>query len=240
MTVKMPVLGQPTRRRSGRGWWVVLLLTVVAGGYLYRTRHRPPPPPPVPVVAPALVATPPAQVTAVAPGSPAVPATSPALPVGPRFMSVRIDGPLETAVAGGVGADLAPALTQVVKRVLVWWMAVPGDLRRGDTLDVLYEPRAGGYGSSRCASGNSSDGRSGVPPAGGGAFRASPAARIERRLVLPARWLGADHLAPQGRTAPRGVDFKTSSGHAGEGDLRRPSPGALQKFLGQRQQPGGV
>jgi murein DD-endopeptidase len=25
----------------------------------------------------------------------------------------------------------------------VWWVDVPGDLRRGDTLDVLFEPRAG-------------------------------------------------------------------------------------------------
>jgi murein DD-endopeptidase MepM/ murein hydrolase activator NlpD len=36
---------------------------------------------------------------------------------------------------------VGPALAQVVTRTLVWWIDVPGDLRRGDTLDVLYEVR---------------------------------------------------------------------------------------------------
>jgi murein DD-endopeptidase len=43
----------------------------------------------------------------------------------------------------GAGTETGPALTQVVKRVLVWWMAVPGDLRKGDLLEVLYEPQTG-------------------------------------------------------------------------------------------------
>src|SRR5262249_30293713 len=133
MTVKMPVLGQPTRRRSNRGWVVLLLLAVAAGGFLYRRRKAPPPPPPLPVVALAPVAP-----AAPAPGSstaetlPAPPGAAPQLAVGPRFISVRIDGPLETALVGGAGGETGPALAQVVKRVLVWWMSVPGDLRRGD------------------------------------------------------------------------------------------------------------
>jgi len=139
----MPVLGQPTRRRSSRGWVVVLLLALAAGGYFYRTRHRPPPPPPVPVVAPAPVAPAPGTSSVASSETLPTPAGVPQPAVGPRFLSVRIDGPLETAVVGGAGAESGPALTQVVKRVLVWWIAVPGDLRRGDVLEVVYEPRPG-------------------------------------------------------------------------------------------------
>ncbi|MGZ3407508.1 MAG: M23 family metallopeptidase, partial [Polyangia bacterium] len=32
---------------------------------------------------------------------------------------------------------------QVLVRSLVWWLSVPGDLRRGDVLEALYEERAG-------------------------------------------------------------------------------------------------
>jgi murein DD-endopeptidase MepM/ murein hydrolase activator NlpD len=94
----------------------------------------------VPVVAPAPVIS--------APGSTAVPGiaqapVAPPLPTGPRFLSVRIDGPLEAGLVAGAGSDTGPALTQVVKRVMVWWLAVPGDLRKGDLLEVVYEPQPG-------------------------------------------------------------------------------------------------
>jgi murein DD-endopeptidase MepM/ murein hydrolase activator NlpD len=94
----------------------------------------------VPVVAPAPVIS--------APGSTAVPGVAqapvaPPVQTGPRFLSVRIDGPLEAALVAGAGGDTGPALTQVVKRVLVWWIAVPGDLRKGDLLEVVYEPQPG-------------------------------------------------------------------------------------------------
>jgi murein DD-endopeptidase len=56
-------------------------------------------------------------------------------------VSVRIDGPLETALVAAAGPSVGPALAQVVTRTLVWWVDVPGDLRRGDTLDILYETR---------------------------------------------------------------------------------------------------
>ena len=46
-------------------------------------------------------------------------------------------------MVGGAGTETGPALAQVVKRILVWWMAVPGDLRRGDVLEILYLPRPG-------------------------------------------------------------------------------------------------
>ncbi|MET0401453.1 MAG: M23 family metallopeptidase, partial [Cystobacter sp.] len=53
-----------------------------------------------------------------------------------------MEGPLETAVVAAAGASVGPALAQVITRTLVWWVDVPGDIRRGDTLDVLYEVRA--------------------------------------------------------------------------------------------------
>ena len=142
MSVKMPVLGQPARRKSsGLGWVLFLGLAVAAGGYLWNRRHRPAPPAAqVPVVAPAPVIS--------APGSTAVPGIAqapvpPPVQTGPRFLSVRIDGPLEAALVAGAGTDTGPALTQVVKRVLVWWIAVPADLRKGDLLEVVYEPQPG-------------------------------------------------------------------------------------------------
>src|SRR6516165_600503 len=142
MSVKMPVLGQPARRKSsGLGWALFLALAVAAGGYLWHRRHRPPPPvAQVPVVAPAPVIT--------APGSAAVRGVAqapvaPPVQTGPRFLSVRIDGPLEAALVAGAGSDTGPALTQVVKRVMVCWLAVPGDLRKGDVLEVVYEPQPG-------------------------------------------------------------------------------------------------
>jgi murein DD-endopeptidase len=39
------------------------------------------------------------------------------------------------------GSVTGPALTQVLKRALVWWINVPGDLLKGDKVDVLYEER---------------------------------------------------------------------------------------------------
>ncbi len=142
MPVKMPVLGQPARRSSGRRWVVLFLALVVgAGGYLWHRRQRPAAPvAQVPVVAPAPVLS--------APGSTAVPGVTqapvaPPVPTGPRVLSVRIDGPLEAALVSGAGNETGPALTQVVKRILVWWIAVPGDLRKGDLLEVLYEPQPG-------------------------------------------------------------------------------------------------
>ncbi len=62
---------------------------------------------------------------------------------GLKLATTEISGPLETAVVSAVGSQVGPALTQVVTRTLVWWVEVPGDLRRGDRLDVLYEERAG-------------------------------------------------------------------------------------------------
>jgi murein DD-endopeptidase MepM/ murein hydrolase activator NlpD len=61
---------------------------------------------------------------------------------GVRFVSVAIDGPLERALVTSTGRDLGQSLAQVITRTLVWWVPVPGGLRRGDRLDVLFEERS--------------------------------------------------------------------------------------------------
>jgi murein DD-endopeptidase MepM/ murein hydrolase activator NlpD len=63
--------------------------------------------------------------------------------LGWKRLDVPVNGPLETAVVAKVGPELGPRLVQVLVRSLVWWLAVPQDLRRGDRLQALYEERAG-------------------------------------------------------------------------------------------------
>jgi murein DD-endopeptidase MepM/ murein hydrolase activator NlpD len=56
---------------------------------------------------------------------------------------VVVNGPLETVLSQAAGPEIAPALTQVVTRALVWWVSVPADLRRGDKVELVYEERPG-------------------------------------------------------------------------------------------------
>jgi murein DD-endopeptidase len=63
--------------------------------------------------------------------------------LGWKRLDVTVNGPLETAVVQKVGPEMGPRLVQVLVRSLVWWLAVPNDLRRGDRLVALYEERAG-------------------------------------------------------------------------------------------------
>jgi murein DD-endopeptidase MepM/ murein hydrolase activator NlpD len=58
-------------------------------------------------------------------------------------VSVTIAGPLESALVARVGRPVGLPLTQVVVRALAWWVNVPGDLRRGDALDLLVEEPPG-------------------------------------------------------------------------------------------------
>ena len=96
-------------------------------------------------VPPAEVSTPVDAGTAVAEvpeeSAPAVP-EDPLKAAGLARASVKLSGPLETAIVAASDPEVGPALAQVVTRTLVWWVDVPGDLRRGDTLDILYEVRA--------------------------------------------------------------------------------------------------
>ncbi|HZA12994.1 MAG TPA: M23 family metallopeptidase [Myxococcaceae bacterium] len=72
----------------------------------------------------------------------------PEIPVDPlkrsglRLARAVVNGPLEKAIVDAAGATSGPALTQVVTRLLVWWIDVPGDLLKGDKIDVLFEERA--------------------------------------------------------------------------------------------------
>ncbi|HVP59047.1 MAG TPA: peptidoglycan DD-metalloendopeptidase family protein [Myxococcaceae bacterium] len=241
MAVKMPVLGQQSRRKSGGlGWLLLLVLAVAAGGYLWHRKHRPAPPvAQVPVVAPAPVIS--------APGSTVVPGVAqapvpPPVQTGPRFLSVRIDGPLEAALVAGAGTDTGPALTQVVKRILVWWIAVPADLRKGDVLEVVYEPQPG---QAEPGSAVALRGSAGVPPGRGEplvhavrlqsakagrtfeAYRFKPAGAQFARFYEPDggdlelrldpspldSWEQITSLLKDGRKH-RGVDFKTPVGTA--------------------------
>lgn len=74
-----------------------------------------------------------------------VAAAKPAAPdpelAGLKFAKATITSTLEGALAEQVGAELAPSLTQVAKRVLVWWIDT-NDYRKGDTLEIVYETRA--------------------------------------------------------------------------------------------------
>jgi len=78
--------------------------------------------------------------TAVAPSAQATPA-------GPRRLVVVLNGPLEDSISAALpGGDHARAaeLTAVVNRLLVWDLQVARDGRRGDRLEVLWEPASPG------------------------------------------------------------------------------------------------
>ena len=134
-------LGEP-RRKSHTGRYVLLLL--LAGGaasgiwwWKHRTTRR------AQTTATALPVT--AQTPAVA--APPSPSPTPPTPAeilkksGVRFISVTIDGPLERSLVAATGRELGQVLAQVVTRTLVWWLSVPGELRKGDKLEVLFEER---------------------------------------------------------------------------------------------------
>ncbi len=140
MSVKMPVLGDSSRRRrSSATPWVVLAALLAAGGYGWRWKTQHPRttapgagPAPIPEVSAA---------TSVTPTPTAVEAT--AASGSPRHLQVKVDGALETALVQAAGRETGPALAQVLKRLLVWWMRVPADLQRGDRVDLLYAERPG-------------------------------------------------------------------------------------------------
>jgi len=144
MAVKMPVLGNSSRRRrrSFAAPLVLLVAALAAGGYGWRWRAQHPRGPP-----PAVVTAIP-ELRAAAPGA----ESTPSVPVEsargqptnrPRHLSMKVEGALETALVQAAGHDAGPALAQVLKRLLVWWMRIPADLQRGDRVDLLYEERPG-------------------------------------------------------------------------------------------------
>ncbi len=81
-------------------------------------------------------------------GTPAAPSLAVAAPVaaaaekGIKSLSVELNGALEASVVASAGKAVGAPLTQVINRSLVWWIRVPRDIVKGDTLDVVYEERA--------------------------------------------------------------------------------------------------
>jgi murein DD-endopeptidase MepM/ murein hydrolase activator NlpD len=157
----LPTLGRSRKPPNGRVAGAVVLVAIVAAvvGYrMYSRRSAPtlPPtvsaPPPTPVPGNPPPPAPPATSedggTAVAaPTAPSARARSAGdeelKKAGVKRLRVEVNGPLETAVVKEVGPEVGPRLVQVLVRSLVWWLSVPGDLRRGDLLEVLYEERDG-------------------------------------------------------------------------------------------------
>lgn len=154
----MPTLGRSRKPPTGRIATTIGVVVVLIGLAIFalRTRHSTPPaPPPKPSAPPATPPPPTANDTTAAlddgGAAPAAPATKPAhsaaddelQKAGMKRLHVEVNGPLETAVVHEVGPELGPRLVQVLVRSLVWWLSVPGDLRRGDLLEVLYEERPG-------------------------------------------------------------------------------------------------
>jgi murein DD-endopeptidase len=148
----MPTLGT-TEKKSPLAQ-VAIVATVVGSlaGFGYWVTHRPSAtsmeaavaPDAVPAGAQAVPAA--GAPLAMAPSvTPVIPPPTPLNPPrsGPRTVSVTITGPLETAIVGDLGRELGGPLTQVINRSLVWWLKVPGDVLKGDSLTAVYEAREG-------------------------------------------------------------------------------------------------
>ncbi len=56
-----------------------------------------------------------------------------------QYIQVPIVSSLEVSLNKVVGPEISPALAQVVKRVLIWWVDIRRDLRRGDSLELIYQ-----------------------------------------------------------------------------------------------------
>src|SRR5438067_4485862 len=140
----MPTLGRSRKRPPGPTVAVVAVLLVVALFVWWKVAHKkaaPPATPPTPVTAP--IAAPPSGATPSAGNDDGGLTAAPQKPLrsaaddelekaGYKRLRVEVNGPLETAVVAVVGPELGPRLVQVLVRSLVWWLAVPADLRRGD------------------------------------------------------------------------------------------------------------
>ncbi|ADO71857.1 M23 family metallopeptidase [Stigmatella aurantiaca] len=141
MRPSLPTLGAPPRRnRLGPVVTVSMILGAAAGGVWWWKQRPASPVPEAPRGTTLPMAAAPPAVTA--PTGPVVPA-DPLAAAGLLRASVKIEGPLETALVQATDPAVGPALAQVVTRSLVWWVQVPNEILRGDTLDVLYQTRPG-------------------------------------------------------------------------------------------------
>jgi murein DD-endopeptidase MepM/ murein hydrolase activator NlpD len=154
---QMPTLGRTSRLTPAGKLLVAATIALAVGvAALWLRRRAPAPRAPsvtsaganAPAAASAPAAANPPVVAASAPAAaPAPPRPPPASELlaraGYRALSAVVDGPLERAVVAGVGRELGLPLTQVVVRTLVWCIEVPADLRKGDVVEVLFQPRSG-------------------------------------------------------------------------------------------------
>ena len=162
MATAMPTLGEPPKSSPLPGVIISALVAGLVGGGIYWWKPAPSrdtaaqAAPTVTVPGNELAAAVPAAAVPsavdpnlvaptgnglVAPPTAAAPAPMIDAPAGVKSFELQIHGALEQAIVGEVGKSVGPALTQVVNRALVWWVSVPGDLRKGDTLWVAYEER---------------------------------------------------------------------------------------------------
>ncbi|NRD68115.1 M23 family metallopeptidase, partial [Corallococcus exiguus] len=152
---------------------------------------------------------------------------------GLERVSIRIEGPLETALVQASDSTVGPALAQVVTRTLVWWVRVPGEILRGDTLDVLFQRRPNEEPlvyAVRFVSGKTGQTHR--------AYRFTPAGEVNSRYYLP----GGDELELRMEKSPidsyeqitsllrdgrghKGVDFRAPVGTT----VRAPFAGVIKR-----------
>lgn len=154
---EMPTLGTPEKKSPIAQVAIIAAIAGTIAGLGYWVTHKSVAEASVVAVAPADVPAPvePSMpvdptTTALAPSAEPLPAPAPLSPVvtttkkgGLAVLSTTIAGPLETAIVKETGRDVGGPLTQVINRSLVWWLKVPGDLVKGDTLSAVYEEREG-------------------------------------------------------------------------------------------------
>lgn len=155
---EMPTLGAPEKKSPIAQVAIIAAIAGTVAGLGYWVTHKN-----VAEAAPSVPAEPAAQVAE--PVNPSVNAPPPAAPPpaapenaapaplsptvtiakkgGLQVLTTTIAGPLETAIVKETSRELGGPLTQVINRSLVWWLKVPGDLVKGDTLSALYEEREG-------------------------------------------------------------------------------------------------
>ncbi len=145
MPTEMPTLGAQPKKSPVPGVVITAVIVgLVAGGvYWWKNRTAEATPPAQPTVA--VVAPVPAVADSPAPAVSPIPQAQVAAKLeakGLKSFRTQINGPLEQAVVTAAGKEVGQPLTQVINRSLVWWMKVPGDLLKGDELQVVYEERA--------------------------------------------------------------------------------------------------
>ena len=59
-------------------------------------------------------------------------------PNAPKYAQISITSTLEGGFVRAVGRELGPALAQVAKRALVWWVNPRTDFRKNDKIEIVY------------------------------------------------------------------------------------------------------